>query len=105
MIISKVPGEPLNAQWSCLPDPLKLHVKWKIGKAVDILRSLGSVCVDAGKHNVLFAPLTGRVTMIDFEVMQAVDGTVGAEAPEMLAIFGREVIGGGMDTGQRHAGG
>lgn len=40
--------------------------------------------------------------MIDFEVMQAVDGTVTAEVPELLAIFGREAIG---ESGQRHAGG
>lgn len=77
-------------------------MKWQMRKAVQVLRSVGSVCVDAGKHNVLYAPATGCVTMIDFEVMQAVDGTVTAEVPELLAIFGREAIGG---TGQRHAGG
>lgn len=37
-------------------------------------------------------PATGSVTMIDFEVMQAVDGTVTEEVPELQAIFGRDVI-------------
>lgn len=102
MVISKAQGKTLDTQWSHISDTEKLHVKWQMRKAVQVLRSVGSVCVDAGKHNVLYAPATGCVTMIDFEVMQAVDGTVTAEVPELLAIFGREAIGG---TGQRHAGG
>ena len=40
--------------------------------------------------------------MIDFEIVQAVDGTAMEELPELQAIFGREAIGA---SGQRHAGG
>lgn len=80
----------------------KLHVKWQLRKAIQALRSVGAVCVDASKSNVLYAPATGSVTMIDFEIMQAVDGTVTEEVPELQAIFGREVI---EEGGQRHAGG
>lgn len=42
------------------------------------------------------------LTMIDFEIMQAVGGKVTEEIPELQAIFGREEIGEGR---QRHAGG
>lgn len=54
-----------------------------------------SVCVEQSMPaSIMFStpPATGSVTMIDFEVMQAVDGTVTEEVPELQAIFGRDVI-------------
>lgn len=102
LVISKAQGNTLGTQWSQISVTEKLHVKWQLRKAIQALKSIGSVCVDASKSNILYAPATGSVTMIDFEIVQAVDGTVMEEVPELRAIFGREAIG---ESGQRHAGG
>ena len=52
----------LSTQWSQISITEKLHIKWQLRKAVQVSQECG-VClcrtVDAGKHNVLYAPSHG----------------------------------------------
>lgn len=40
-------------------------MKWQMRKAIQVLRSVGSVCINTGKYNVLHAPSTGCMAKID----------------------------------------
>ncbi|GFF26314.1 hypothetical protein IFM58399_01370 [Aspergillus lentulus] len=102
MIIKKVQGEPLDRQWDLLSSDHRDHIRATIHKAVEVLRHIGYLSVDSGKHNVLYSPGTRTVTMVDFELMQKCDeSTMSAELPEMHAIFGKPPASGS----QRHLGG
>ncbi|EAW17525.1 uncharacterized protein NFIA_074450 [Aspergillus fischeri NRRL 181] len=102
MIIKKVQGEPLDRQWDLLSSDHWDHIRATIYKAVEVLRRIGYISVDSGKHNVLYSPDTRTVTMVDFELMQKCDqSTMSAELPEMHAIFGKPPASGS----QRHLGG
>ncbi|KAK9642719.1 hypothetical protein HCH54_008155 [Aspergillus fumigatus] len=102
MIIKKVQGEPLDRQWDLLSSDHRDYIRTTIYKAVEVLRRIGYISVDSGKHNVLYSPGTRTVTMVDFELMQKCDqSTMSAELPEMHAIFGKPFISGS----QHHLGG
>lgn len=102
MIIKKVQGEPLDRQWDLLSSDHRDYIRTTIYKAVEVLRRIGYISVDSGKHNVLYSPDTWTVTMVDFELMQKCDqSTMSAELPEMHAIFGKPLTSGS----QHHLGG
>ncbi|KAH1290382.1 hypothetical protein KXX30_006098 [Aspergillus fumigatus] len=102
MIIKKVQGEPLDRQWDLLSSDHRDYIRTTIYKAVEVLRRIGYISVDSGKHNVLYSPDTRTVTMVDFELMQKCDqSTMSAELPEMHAIFGKPLTSGS----QHHLGG
>ncbi|RHZ51202.1 hypothetical protein CDV55_100908 [Aspergillus turcosus] len=102
LIIKKVQGEPLDRQWDLLSSDHRDHIRATIHKAVEVLRRIGYISVDSGKHNVLYSPGTRTVTMVDFELMQKCDqSTMSPEVPEMHAIFGKPPASGS----QRHVGG
>lgn len=93
LIITKVPGHPLIEQWSNLYTHEKAYVYFQVKKAIDILRSISMISVDSGMHNILYSPMSERVTMHDFEIMQGCDqNTINTDMPELFAIFGQMAV-------------
>lgn len=89
LIISKAEGQVLSTVWDALPFTEKAYVRQQCRKAVGIRRSFQAVCVDAGKHNILYDRRTRTVTWIDFEMMSRCDlnRVHNLDAPEMGLYF------------------
>lgn len=63
------------------------------GQESRFLRDVNTICIDAGRHNVLYNRSTGAVTMVDFEMVKecGLSNVHILEAPELLCIVGREL--------------
>jgi hypothetical protein len=91
LVLTRVEGQQLNRVWDMLGPRAKNHVRDQCRKAVEILRHIRIWSPDAGKHNVLYAPETGQVTMLDFEVVGVCSEFAVSilGAPELASIFKR----------------
>lgn len=92
LVMSRAKGQVLSTVWNALPFTEKAYIRQQCRKAVGILRSLELICIDAGKHNILYDRETRAVTWIDFETMKRCDPgrAHNLDAPEMVALFGQE---------------
>lgn len=89
LILTMVEGEPLALVWDSLSSMEKTRIRAEVKKAIVALRDIGLVSVDCGKHNVIHDRTSGVTTLVDFEMVQAVEPeTISPDAPEMRAIFG-----------------
>lgn len=89
LILTRVEGELLASIWGGLSSTERAHIRTEIHKAVVALRNIGLISIDCGKHNVLYNKQSGVTTLVDFEMVQAVESdTLTPDAPEMWAIFG-----------------
>lgn len=90
LVLEKVPGERLFGIWDHLSFAEKAHVFRECSNAVRILRSISIRLVDAGRHNILYDRISGKVTLVDFEAVEDLGPgeQVTSLNPEMVSIFG-----------------
>lgn len=81
-------GQILSHIWDKLSDHERTHVREECEKAIRILRSLSVYVPDVGKHNVLYARETGKVTMLDFETARPCPPEDHMPYVELLSLFG-----------------
>jgi hypothetical protein len=92
LIITFAEGELLAGLWDQISHGEQEHIRKECRKAISVLRSFRIWLADSGKHNVLYSRDSKVVTLIDFESIGQCTGDEVDEldAPEILAIFGRE---------------
>lgn len=90
LLLEKVPGEQLFGIWNSLPFAEKIHVFSECRSAIQTLRSISIRLVDAGRHNILYDRMSGKVTLVDFEAIVDLGGEeqVTSLNPELVSIFG-----------------